>query len=256
MATDPADTAKIVTVSEGLYVRQAVDNMGWLDLGDCALAVDALEQRQLEAEVFDAIRSTLGEKPVRYLLNTHTHGDHVALNAAFQKRFGTEVVNQRTARIPPEGRWFEGPRRRVQMLPMGGCHTSEDCVVWVPDDKAIFVGDLFGWGLLNLSRSLTDETAKLLADTYERLIGFGAAVVIPGHGPLCTTAELVRQMAYVRWLAEQVLQAVAAGRSDRQIMGDLAPPEDMKTWWRFLQWKHEDSLTEVLAAVRGGWGGF
>ena len=214
MATDPADTAKIVTVSEGLYVRQAVDNMGWIDLGDCALAVDALEQRRLEAEVFAAIQSTLGEKPVRYLLNTHTHGDHVALNAAFQKRFGTEVV------------------------------------------RALFVGDLFGWGLINLSRSLTDETAKLLADTYERLIGFDAAVVIPGHGPLCTTAELTRQMEYVRSLAEQVRQAIAAGRSDRQIMGEVAPPDDMKTWWRFLQWKHEDSLRSVLAAVRGGWGGF
>jgi cyclase len=256
MATDPADTPKMVTVGEGFHVRQAVDNIAWIDLGEYALVVDALEQPELEKEVFAAIRSTLGEQPVRYLLNTHTHGDHTALNAAFQRRFGTEIVNLRTGRIPPEGRWFEGPRRRVLMLPLPGCHTGEDCVVWVPQDKALFVGDIFGWGLINLSRPLNDETARLLTDTYGRMIEFEAAVVIPGHGPLCTTAELKRFVEYLHWLAWQVAQARAAGSSDAQIMQETAPPEDMKTWWRFLAWKHEDSLGKVLRAARQGWKGF
>lgn len=253
MATDPADTPKIVTVGEGFCVRQAVDNIAWIDLGEYALVVDALEQAHLEKEVFGAIRSTLGEEPVRYLLNTHTHGDHTALNAAFRRGFGTEIINQRTSPVGPEGRWFEGARRRVQMLPMPGCHTAEDCVVWVPDDRALFVGDIFGWGLISLSGSLNDESARLLVDTHARLIEFDAAVVIPGHGPLCTTAELARWVEYFQWLQGQVRQACSAGKPDRQIMREVAPPEDMKTWWRFLQWKHEDSLGKVLRAVRHGW---
>jgi len=250
--TDPADVPKIVTVAEGFYVRQEVDNIAWIDLGEFALAVDALEQAHLEGEVFEAIRSTIGDKPVRYLLNTHTHYDHTALNAAFQRRCGTEIVNRRTAKIPPDGRWFEGSRRRVQMLPMPGCHTSEDCVVWVPDDEALFVGDIFGWGLIPLSASLGAATARHLVDTYERLIGFDAATVIPGHGPLCTTAELKRWVEYFHWLIEQASAACAAGESDSQAAGRIAPPEDMKTWWRFLQWKHDDSLGKVLRAVRSG----
>jgi len=100
-----------------------VDNVAWMDLGDCALVVNALEQPPLEQEVFAAIASTLGETPVRYLLNTRAHGDHVALSRAFQRRFGTEIVNNRHGAIAPEGRWFEGPGRRVLMLPMPGCHT-------------------------------------------------------------------------------------------------------------------------------------
>ena len=255
MTTDPADTAKMVTVAEGFHVRQAVDNIAWIDLGEYALVVDALEQPQLEKEVFEAIRATLGEKSVRYLLNTHTHGDHTALNAAFRRRFGAEIVNQRTSPIPPEGRWFEGSRRRALMLPMPGCHTAEDCVVWVEADRALFVGDLFGWGLINLSRPLNDDSAKLLLDTYARMIAYDAAVVIPGHGPLCTTAELKRWVEYFRWLGRQVAQACAAGKSGDQITREVAPPEDMTSWWRFLAWKHEDSLSKVLRAVRAGWQG-
>ncbi len=252
MTTDPAETPKLVTLGEGFHVRQAVDNIAWVDLGDYAIVIDALEQPELEEEVFEAIRSTLGGKSVRYLLNTHTHYDHVALNASFQHRFGTEIINQRTAPVGPEGRWFEGSRRRLLMLPAGGCHTDEDCIVWVPDDRALFVGDIFGWGLIPLTTSLCDESAKLLVDTYARLIEFDASVVIPGHGPLCTTAELKRWVEYFYWLHEGVSRACSAGRSERQITREIPPPEDMKTWWRFLQWKHEDGLGKVLQAVRGG----
>ena len=253
MGPDPAETAKIVTVAPGLFVRQAVDNMAWIDMGDYAIVVDALEQPELEGEVFAAIESTLGNKPVRYLLNTHTHYDHVALNKAFQQRLGTEVINQQTSSIGLDGRWFEGFRRRALMLPMPGCHTAEDCVVWLPGDKVLFVGDIFGWGLIPLSVNLRPETAKLLLDTHNRLIDFDAAVVVSGHGPVCTTAELRRWVEYFRWLQERVCLACEAGKTDSQIRQEIAAPEDMTAWWRFLQWKHEDSLNKVLKSVRRGW---
>jgi len=249
MAVDPCETPEIVQVAEGFYVRQAIDNTAWMDIGGGAVVVDALEQPELEGEVLGAIADTLGDTPVRHVLNTHTHYDHVALNPAFERR-GARIVNARTAEIPPEGLWLEGPRRRVQMLPMPGCHTREDCVVWVPDDRALFVGDIFGWGLIPLMAQLDAEAAQHLLDTYARLIAFDAATVIPGHGPLCTTAELRRWVAYFGWLRDQVAEAIAAGKDDFQIA--VAPPEDMHGWWRFLQWKHEDSVTKMVTAVRAG----
>lgn len=249
--TDP-DTAKIITVAEGFYVRQEVDNMGWIDLGDCVLVVDALEQANLEEEVFEAISSTVGDKPVRYVLNTHTHYDHIALNPAFAKRCGAEIVNQSDNPIPDEGRWFEGPRRRVQMLPMPGAHTREDCLVWCPDDNAVFVGDIFGWGLVPLIIQLRDDTAALVLAIFRRLIDMNAAVVIAGHGPLCTTDELRRWVAYFEWLTRQTADACAAGKSEDEIRDMLTPPDDMTSWWRFLAWKHEDSVEKVIKAVCSG----
>ena len=249
--TDP-DTAKIITVADGFYVRQEVDNMGWVDLGDCVLVVDALEQAHLEEEVFEAISSTVGDKPVRYVLNTHTHYDHIALNPAFAKRCGAEIVNQSDNPVPAEGRWFEGSRRRVRMLPMPGAHTREDCIVWAPEDNALFVGDIFGWGLVPLIIPLRDDTVALVLDIFRRLIDVDAAVVIPGHGPLCTTEELRRWVAYFDWLVKQTAEACGAGKTADEIRNLLPPPDDMTTWWRFLDWKHEDSVEKVIKAVCSG----
>jgi len=252
MTTDPAETPTIVEIAEGFQARQAVDNIAWVDLGGQAVVIDALEQPELEAEVFSAIAASLGDTPVRYVLNTHTHYDHTALNEAFVRRWGAEIINQRTARTGPGGRWFDGPRRRVQWLPMPGCHTEEDCIAWVPEEKVLFTGDIFGWGLIPLTRPLTAETSRLLLDTYDRMIDLGAEVVVPGHGPLCTNRELQRWVEYFRWLQQQAAQRVAAGNSDKQIIAGIAPPEDMHGWWRFLQWKHADSVTKVVRAARRG----
>lgn len=250
-SADPMDHPSIVALAEGLHVRQAVDNIGWIDLGDGLLVVDALEQPELEGEVLAAIRQTAGEKRVRYVLNTHLHYDHVALNAAFQQRFGATIVNARTTHLAPDGLWLEGPARRVQVLPMGGCHTDEDCVAWSPADRALFVGDIFGWGLIP-SAGLDRAQAARLEATYCRLIGLDAAAVIPGHGPVCSTAELRRWLEYFRWLCREVSAACASQRNDRKVLAQIPPPQDMKGWWRFVQWKHQDSLGKVLQAVRSG----
>ena len=251
MPDDPAERPTILTVADGFFVRQAVDTIGWVELGGTAVVVDALEEAHLEEEVFAAIAETLGDVPVRYLVNTHCHGDHVALNAAFARR-GAEIINQRAAPVGPEGRWLEGTRRRVQILPMPGCHTPEDVVVLSPEDRAIFVGDIFGWGLINLIGRLTDASAAGIVKTHEKVIAFDAATVICGHGPVCTTGELRRWVAYFRQLIADVVAAIAAGRTDDQIVADAAPPADMADWWRFRQWKHADSVSKVVRAVRAG----
>jgi len=252
MSVEAVETPTIVTVAEGFHVRQAVDNMGWIDLGGFAVVVDALEQAHLESEVFDAIADTLGRVPIRYVLNTHAHYDHTALNDAFRRRCGAQVVGLATGGVPDGGRWFEGDRRRVQMLPTPGCHTPEDCCIWAPAEKALFVGDLFGWGLIPLTGSLDDAGFGRLMETYDLLIGFGAETVIPGHGPLASNDELKRQQRYYRRLVERVAAGRAEGRTDAEIADEVACPDDMADWWRFRQWKHADSVSKVIAAVRAG----
>ena len=252
MAGDPTDTPVIVAAGDGFFVRQAIDNMGWCDMGDYILVVDALEDAPLENEVMDAIAETVGDKPVRHVLNTHTHYDHVSLNGAFVERFGAEIVNQRTATIDPAGRVFQSPGRKVCMIPMPGCHTREDCVIWSSDDGVLFVGDIFGWGLIPSGGLLNGELRRRLRDTYARLIEFDAPVVVPGHGPVCGTGELVRWVEYFDWLLETVADLAGAGKSDREITASVTPPADMRGWWRFEAWKHADAVSKVLASARRG----
>lgn len=250
--SEQPDTPKLIKLADGVFVRQAVDNISWFDLGGKTIIIDALEDRGEADAVFAALSETIGETPVACVINTHTHGDHVALNKKFRKHFGAEIINARTADIPPEGRWFEGPRRRALMLPMGGLHTDEDCVIHLPDDDVLFTGDLFGWGMIPLVRGLNTETMQRLERVYDRLISFDADTIVPGHGPTATTAELRRFIRYLHELRQQSRAGVDAGRGDDEILAELTPPEDMADWWRFTEWKHDSSARKVVRAVRRG----
>lgn len=252
MGNDPTDSPQVLHVSDGVWARQAVDNMGWADLGGSAVIVDALEQRRLKDDVFAALDETLGDTPVRHVLNTHTHGDHTALNRALVKRYKADVVNARTGDLGEDGRWFEGQRGRALLLPTPGCHTDEDCCVWIEPDRVLFVGDVFGWGLVPPNGALAPGQAEHILRTYERLIDFGAETVVPGHGPVCSTAELQRWTDYFRWLIDEAKAGVAAGQSDSHIRRRVPPPDDMHSWWRFLDWKHDDAVDKTLHAAKRG----
>jgi cyclase len=249
MPHDPASTPEVIEVAEGFYVRQAVDNIAWMDMGDGMLVVDALEQDHLEKDVLAAMQRTVPDTPVRTVLNTHTHHDHIALNNAFAQHFGADIFNMRDAEIPKGGRWFEGPKRKVRMIPVPGIHTDTDCLVWGQTDRVLFTGDLFGWGLIPTEKPLVKEVLSDIEGVYNQMLDLHPETVIPGHGPVCTAAELKRWLEYFHWLIAEVKRLKQEGRSDAEIRSQLTAPEDMADWWRFTDWKHEDSLGKVLKSI-------
>jgi len=253
---DPADNPQVTEIADGVWVRVEVDTLAWIDMGDWAVFIDAHEEPGIEDVIFPALTETLGDRPLQTVVNTHTHYDHIYLNKAFQDRLGATIVNTDTTDIPTDGLWIEGPKRRLLIKPMAGCHTPEDCVIWLPDCKVLFVGDIFGWGLINLMGHLTEDSAATILTTYDDVIAIGADTIVPGHGPLCTNAELARWVEYFRWLHAKVLAALDAGQSDKQIMAEITPPEDMHHWWRFVDWKHEHSVDRMISSIRDGWRAF
>jgi cyclase len=245
-----AETPKIIPLAEGFFVRQEIDNIGWVDLGEGVLVVDALEQHSLRDEIFSLIKRTSGGKPVVRVLNTHSHYDHVALNEDFQREFGADIVSMQTADIPAAGLEVGSAERPAAMIPMTGCHTQEDCIVWLAADRILFVGDIFGWGLIPWDRPLDAEKLEHIRCCYRQLIDYGADTVVPGHGPLCGNDELQRWLDYVDWLVDRVIAARAEGLTLDQVRdGRIEPPEDMRDWWRFLKWKHLDSVKKISQAV-------
>jgi len=253
MADNDGDKARIIELGHRFFVRQEVDNIAWMVVDDAVLVVDALEQADLAEEVLRLIDETTGGLVVRWVLNTHTHYDHIVLNAVFRQQFGAQIINAQNTDISAAGLSFGESGRTVRMFSQPDCHTAEDCIVWVPGDSVLLVGDIFGWGLIPWDQPLDHEKLEFIIKTYEKLIDFGAETVVPGHGPLCTTADLQRWVQYIREAVATTKAALADGKTRREIRAEEIPaPADMAHWWRFLDWKHEDTIKKITqAAVRG-----
>lgn len=230
--------------------------------------------------VIEAVEDIAPGASLRFVANTHWHPDHSGANEALA-RAGAVVVAHENARSrmtePQEIREYDtrvpaAPRAalpvatfrdgvtihlnggRLALLHVPQAHTDGDAVAWWPEANVVHLGDLYraggytfvdtgqGGSLAGLVAAL--ETVLARADT--------ATVVVPGHGPVGTRADLAayRDMlvavgSRVRELAEQglSLEEVLAERptaafDERYAAGGVSPE-------RFVR-----SLFEELAARR------
>jgi len=245
-----SDIPKLIQLCNGGWVRQEIDNIAWFDMGEEGLVVvDALEVVDSLDDVLQMMQQTVPNKKVKFVLNTHLHYDHVALNDYFATKHNAEIINVKTREILKDGLRFFG-NHSVVMYYLPDAHTADDCIIWLPEHSILFVGDIFGWGLIPWDRALTAEKYQQLKSIYEYLISFEAKTIIAGHGPLLTTEHLRRWLVYFDWAVSKVRIAIAEGLNENQIRnGAIPPPEDMCDWWRFCQWKHSDTLHKICHAV-------
>jgi cyclase len=205
----------------------------------------------------DKIRAELkklGDGKLKYVLNTHWHGDHTGGNQAFGQEatiVAQENVRRRLAagqmlrgdKIPPAPQsalplitynasmtfYFNNEEVRVIHYPHG--HTDGDSVIYFTGSNVVHLGDDFFAGrfpFVDLEsggsvEGLTNNIAEIL-----RTLPAGAKL-IPGHGPLSTIEDL---RLYHRMLVETtavVRKGMAAGKSLEQMKKD-GLPEEWKAW--------------------------
>jgi glyoxylase-like metal-dependent hydrolase (beta-lactamase superfamily II) len=248
---DSMEVARLKELKPGIFVRNHIDNMGWIDSGDTVVVVDTLEQPHLKDEVFDLFDQTFHGRKAGIVINTHTHYDHVALNDDFADEHGAKIINLKTTEIPESGVTLD-TQKEIQIIPFPRAHSHDDCVVWVPEDSVLFAGDLFGWGLIPWDGNLKPDKIVYIRHIYKTLIELEPEWVMPGHGPLATCETLSRWLTYFDDLCARMKQLVKQGGDQSDLM-QIAPPEDMTDWWRFTQWKHEDTLKKVAKAATSGW---
>ena len=212
--------------------RNFISNAGFVVTRDGVVVVDALGSPALARELLAEIRR-ITPAPVRYVVLTHYHADHIYGLQAFKDagatvvahQAGREYLNSDTAalrlqasreelapavdaqtRLVPADRWIDG-RTTLQLggldfvlQPAGPAHTPEDLVVWVPQLKLLFAGDLVFRGRIPFVGQADSGRWITALDT---LLAFDARIIVPGHGAASTSAradlELTRDyLAYLR----------------------------------------------------------
>jgi len=144
-------------------------------------------------------------QPVKYVVNTHHHGDHSGGNAKLQA-LGAQVVTSWQARqqmvdgkqpglsnitIDQKGSLYLGGKQ-VDLFYFGRGHTNGDIVALFPAQRVLAAGDLFTIG--DATPELVDYpgggSAKEWPQTIAGVLTLDFDQVVPGHGPVGTKADM------------------------------------------------------------------
>ena len=195
----------------------------------------------LTAKIETAV-ANLGATPVKYLINTHFHGDHTGGNENFGKK-GALIFAQKNVRMRlREGRGEPSPIApapkealpvvtyeqgltlnmngdTVDVMFVGGGHTDGDSVIFWREDNVIHMGDLYfkipGFPFIDVRSGGNVFNAMTSLDGIIRMID-DETRVIPGHGPMSNKAELVAYRAMIGDAVARVQALKDAGNSLEQ----------------------------------------
>jgi cyclase len=210
-----APRGKMKKIVEGVYAYLQPfvfygSNAGLIVGEKEAVVVDSLTNQYMVEDFKNRIKE-ITDNPVRFLINTHPHGDHTYTNHFFQ---GATVIcsslcREEIMKMPPDQiekarkevptMSFDGAKdtppdlvfeksltlfwgeKEIRIVCLGPGHSPSDTYVFLPLEKTVFCGDIVFSGTppLSLAGSVFGHIEQL-----KILIDLDASYYIPGHGPV------------------------------------------------------------------------
>lgn len=242
---------KATKVAGNVYMLQGSGGNIGVSVGDDGLLIVDDQFAPLADKIRAALKG-LADKKLRFILNTHWHGDHTGGNVAFgpeatiiahdnvRKRLATEqkstVFNSTTPASPKEALpvitfndslsvHFNGEDIRAIHFPHG--HTDGDSVIFFSASNVVHLGDDFFAGRFPFVDLESGGTVEGLVKNIGELIGKipADAKLIPGHGPISTLDDLKSYHRMLQQTTEIVRGKIAAGKTLDQIKTEGLPAE-------------------------------
>ncbi len=214
-------------------------NAGFVIGTDGVLVIDTFENPAAAQVLLDQIRQKTN-LPIRFVVNTHYHLDHVAGNNIFaaagaivlaqdnvrawertenKKFFGSKITAAQTQMVEslglPSITYQDGitlylGSREIVVRSFPG-HTGGDSALFIPDANVVFTGDLFWCHTLP---NLIDASTKPWVETLDLMIQHhSAATFVPGHGEVGHVQDVTDFRGYLSDLRADVAQSQSAGKS-------------------------------------------
>ena len=216
--------ANVERLADGVYVIQNVagnnQNTLAVEFRDHILAVEAPGTSAGADNVIRRIKETIPNKPIRYIAMTHHHGDHIGGLRSFIAEGATVVTtraNQKTVEImaaaPQNDRLAKTPRkpefaliekgrrvftdgtRTVELIDIGpNPHAREMVVAYLPNERIVFQGDLFGLPNNNAPFGPPQSSTLAFAASLKEK-GLKVDRIAAVHGRTATIADFERATA-------------------------------------------------------------
>ena len=264
-----AQTDRVRELAPGVFFwqgdpdRREPANCTWVVFKDYVLVIDANFPWGAR-EILPRIKASTN-KPIRFVFDTHYHGDHTYGNSIFVDVGASIVCSEacagelRTkgakgwtnwkdsthplegARLEPatltftDGMVFDDGTQRVEMTRVGPGHSKGDAVAFLPKQKILVTGDLcVTWSAGN-NMADVDADHDNWVRALDRMAAWDVKTVIPGHGPLAAATALHAQREYLA----DMLNQVRAGQRSGKSVDELARTIDLS--------KHGSLATNAVA---------
>ena len=173
------------------------------------------------------------DAPVKYVINTHHHGDHTGGNVQFGKI--SEIISHRNARDNMVRGNLPGLPRvvftdqtavylggaEVQALHLGRGHTNGDIVIYFPDLRTIHTGDLINATTPFNVDYANGGSALEWTKTFDNIAKLNFDTVIPGHGPIMTRADFENYRTRVSTLLQRMTELVRQGTKKEEFRSKI-----------------------------------
>jgi glyoxylase-like metal-dependent hydrolase (beta-lactamase superfamily II) len=228
-----------------LMVHQLKPNVYWIEggggnsgviIGDKGVVViDAKTTPAGGKELLDDI-AKITPKPVNTVILTHSDGDHVNGLASFPA--GITVIAHENNKKEQEKALAAGGRgappaghlptqlvsknkenlkidgEKIQVLHWAPAHTSGDLVVYLPNEKIVFTGDIIATQLPDpLIHLEKDGSSEGWITTTKGIVALNADQFIPGHGNVQTKADVEKRLTDAAAKRAKIKDLVAQGKS-------------------------------------------
>ncbi len=285
-ATESAKTATVKQIASDLYFFHDFDgsNATFLVTDEGVLVIDTRQHPRAGQDLLDRIRK-ITDKPIRWVINSHFHGDHTFGNAAFKTEGATFVAHAETARLmqlvqPKEmarrSGYFKShgyePNevklilpdvtfdtsmtirlggREVRLLYLGPGQQDGDTFVLFPHARVLVTpGSFAKHSMPNMAFTTSVENWIRLLD---QVAAFDVESILPGHGDVANRADVKDLSAMLSDEYATVKAAIAKGMPLAEAQSTLTFPQ-YKDWRNYGRLKNEISaLYELIQTGRRGY---
>ena len=243
---------KATKVAGNVYVLTGSGGNIGATVGSDGVAIIDDQFAPLAPKIQAALRQ-LSPKPVRFVINTHWHGDHTGGNPIFAETATIMAhLNVRKRLIsggktpfvefpPVTGKalpvvtfeqglslWWNG--EEIRAIHPGIGHTDGDSVIWFVQSNVVHMGDDYFAGMFPFVDLSSGGSVTKLIESLDVILGQipADARVIPGHGPVTGVAELRSYRGMLDGVVAAVRKGLASGKTVEQMKKEkvLAPWED------------------------------
>ena len=249
---------KVHQVAQGVYMLEGEGGNIGVSVGEDGVLLIDDQFAPLTQKIVDAVK-TITDKPIRFLLNTHWHGDHAGGNENLgkmgvviiahdnvYKRLSTEQTNL-LGKTPATAKaglpvvtfndrivyHINGEEITAYHIPPA--HTDTDSFVRFRNANVVHTGDVFASGRYPFIDSTNGGSVKGIVAAIDKLLPEldDFTKVIPGHGPLSTKREVIAYRKMISTVATRVEKMVKQGKTLEQVIAAQPLKEFDAEWGKF-----------------------